>query len=276
MIKRLLFTMVFFLQINATDLEETNALHAEIALHKNPNVTLETHPVLYKMVEGSAATIKVAMPKYITIYGAEYATVDKNGVVRRNENELGAYVDLLGDLYICHEILETASYEEIDGIIAVALAEKSINKPKKLVLTGVTTFGITLLLICILNKKYELRLGSLFGEIINERDYRGRESMLEGIVFLLITPSLIITKLFSNNLQKKIDLKAAQFTNPHNIVNGLKRILRTKESYFKENVLSRIASALKLKSFFNFIFYPIRAFTLEERIGYLEKEACQV
>ena len=39
------------MQSYATDLEKTDALHNEIAHSNVCNVTLETHPILYTMVE---------------------------------------------------------------------------------------------------------------------------------------------------------------------------------------------------------------------------------
>ena len=178
-----------------------------------------------------------------------------------------------GDLHICYEVLEHATYDEINGIIALAIAEKSINKPEKIALTGFATFGTTLLLIYLLNKQYKLGLGSGIINTLNDKYFCERENFIQSIIFFLIAPSLLTTKLVSNYLQKRIDLKAAKLVTAQDIVDGLKRIFKIKESYFKENIVSRIASALKLKTIANTIFYPIRAFTFEERISYLEKEA---
>lgn len=272
--------MICTFQNNAAHNEEkTNALHHEVATHTNHNITAETHPTLYNLVEQLTIKAHVPMPRYITIYSAEYHVVSQAGVVRRRgHEEIGAHVDLLKDLYVCREILENASYDEVKGIIALALAEESINKLQKVVLTGVTTFATTIALIYLLNKKYDLHLGSFLCAVADEssrRSYRYREddSPLAALFWLVLTPSLIAAKLVSNNLQKSVDFKAAKLVSPQSIIDSLKKIVTIKDSYFKENVFSRLASALKLKTIFNTIFYPIRAFTTEERIQYLEKQA---
>jgi hypothetical protein len=102
MIKILLIIVLLLnIQCSATDLEQTNALHKEVANHKNHNVTIETHPILYKMVEDLIAKAKITMPRYITIYDAEYHVVSKSGIVQSEEKDMHGYIDFLGDLHLC-------------------------------------------------------------------------------------------------------------------------------------------------------------------------------
>lgn len=273
MIKKLvLASLLFVLQSNATDEIKTFALHHEVTTHDNYNVTVETHPTLYTMVKELATKAQVAMPRYITIYDAHYYAVSQSGILEEREHEISAYVDGWGDLYICYQILENASYDEINGILALAIAEKSINKPGKTIAAGAATFAATALLIYLANKHYDLQLGSRFlKELKYDAKYR-RNVTLNATIGLLAIPPALTAIFVSNNLQKTIDLKAAQLVGSQDIIDGLKKIVEIKERYFKENILSRIAAKLKLKELFDVLFYPVRSYTVNERVDYLKKE----
>ena len=52
--------------------ERTEALHAEAKEHKHPNLTQDSHPVLYGMVKNLTTKANIPMPRYITTHGAEY------------------------------------------------------------------------------------------------------------------------------------------------------------------------------------------------------------
>lgn len=248
----------------------TYLVRKEMATHNNPNLSLETHPTVYSMVRELAEKANVTMPKYITLYGAEYDMVARYGTVHRNVHEIKAHVDILGDLYICREILTILPYQDIEGIVAIAMAEKAINQPAKLAVTGVTTFGLTVTAVYLLNKYRKLGIGSFFNSGNCDQDLENRIVL----AFLaLITPALLTTKIHANNLQKTIDLDATELTDSQNVINGIKGLSKITDTYVKENVFSRIATALDLKKIYNTLFYPVRAFTSEERIAYLEQEA---
>jgi hypothetical protein len=91
----------------------------------------------------------------------------------------------------------------------------------------------------------------------------------------MIVPAMITTKIVGNNLQKQVDTQAADLTNPRQVIQGIKALGKLEDKYIKENFLSRIAAALKLKDICNVIFYPIRAYTPQERIQYLQALAAE-
>lgn len=213
------------------------------------------------------------MQKYITLHAAErFVVTESGGSVYRVPNDITAYVDLWRDLHICRELLTSLSYEEIEGIIALAIAEKVCNKPLKLTMTGVTTCGTTLGLTYWLNRQYKWGLGDFFKEMSKLHDCE-RKNISNFIALTIIAPIWCVGKTVANNLQKTIDLKAAELTNHQNIIAGIKGRMKVERAYFKENCLSRIASALCLNSIYNAIFYPIRSYTDEEWIEYLQNEA---
>ncbi|MCL5875177.1 MAG: hypothetical protein M1114_01765 [Candidatus Dependentiae bacterium] len=256
-----------------SSLEKTNALRQEIASCGNPNLTQETHPIIYNMVQELTAKGNVPTPRYITMFDAEYTRISEHGVAYRVVRDMKAYVDLLGDLYICHEVLANLSYEEIEGVIAIAIAEKAQNRAAKVALAGTGTFGLTLASVYGLNKQYNLQLGSTVMKSYNAYHCRqDRDDLFKAVAGLLILPSLITSIVLSNNLQKEIDLRAARLTDIRNVRNGIKALRKLKESYVKESVLSRIATMLNLKTIANTISYPIRSYSSEERIDYLDKE----
>jgi hypothetical protein len=273
MMKKTMVLLISLICINTffadNSANRTQMLHYEAISHKNPNITEKTHPVLYAMIQRLAAAADVAMPRYITLHGAECAVVDQNGIVRRASNDITAWTDGLGDMHICYELLTDLSYEEIEGIVAIALAEKKEHKPVKLLTVGALTFGATVALVCCLNHEYGLHLGSfLFSETNNPNP----EDLLKAFLCGMVIPALVATKLASNNLQKKIDFTAAQLAPISHVIDGIRARLRLERSYFKEGLLSRIAAALHLRSIYNILFYPVRAFTDEERIDYLQNK----
>lgn len=252
--------------------EKAHALRNELASHSNPNLTQETHPTIYNMVQELTTKANVPMPRYITVFNAE-CTVVYEGTSRRVVRDMEAYVDVLGDLYICYEVLANLSYEEIEGVIAIAIAEKAQNRAAKVALTSVGIFGLTLASVYGLNKHYDWELGSTIMNNYNKYHCRqDRDDLVKGVAGLLILPSVITACVLSSNLQKEIDFKAAQLTDIQSVRNGLKALRKLKESYVKESFLSRIATMLNLKTIANTVLYPIRSYTSEERIGYLEKE----
>lgn len=249
----------------------TEALHAEVSNNKNPILTRDTHPVLYAMVENLAAAAHTNMPRYISVYGAQGLFVARSGTVYTTTKHIGAWIDVAGDLHICHEILTDLPYEEVEGVIAVALAEKASNKPATLACIGAGTFAATLAGVYCLNKAYDLKLGSFLSYVFNDRYscYSAKQDTIEALCFLLILPAMLAVNITANNLQKSIDIKATEFASVQRVIDGIKGIVKLKDMYTKENMLSRIATALKLKSIYNFLFYPVRAYTEDERVDYL-------
>lgn len=248
---------------------KTLALHREATEQRQPNLTQESHPVLYEMVKNLTERANIPMPRYITAHDAEYSIVDKNGVVRRAVGNLNCWTNLLGDLYICRAILTDLSYEEAEGIIAIALAEKIKNKSEKIALIGMSSWATTLVTLYTLNKKYDLQLGSfVFGERSSLHD---KQESFEAALGWTLVPALIAGQITANNMQKQIDIKAAQLTSPNQVIQSIQALMKLEDKYIKEGFFSRIAASLKLKDIFNTLFYPIRSFTPEERMLYLEK-----
>lgn len=252
-----------------TNEEKTIALRKELIENDNPNLTKETHPTLHKILEKMTQKAGAEMPRYVTLFSTEQPKVSKDGMVRRTNLPIQAYVDALGDLYICTEILTDLSYNEIKGILAVAISEKVANRPLKLVGIGTGTFGISSALLYCANKKYNLHLGSY---IYYERDYQRRQDAIEAITGLLMIPTLITTGIVYNNLQKNIDIQATKYTKTQHVIDGIAAIERIKDRYYKEGIFSRIADMLNIKQVARTIFYPVRSFTTAERIEYLKNE----
>jgi hypothetical protein len=249
--------------------ERTDALHSEIAAYNSPNLTAETHPTFYEMVQQLVTKAQVPMPRYITTFNAEYAVVSPDtGVIYREVHDLNAYVTILGDLYICRELVLDLSYEEIEGVVALALAEKKMGKPTKLACIAAGTVAATVASLYCLNKQYEWRLGSLF---FGDDYYHRRGNGAEVLMGLCIVPPIITTKIFANHMQRQIDINAAQITDARHVIDAIKGICKVTDAYVQEGLLSRIADRLHLKRVWNTVFYPIRAFTPEERIAYLEQ-----
>jgi hypothetical protein len=247
----------------------TEALHFEASSHENPNLTEETHPILYAMVQDLTAAAHIDMPRYITVHGAKKLFVTRNGIAYKRAQNITAWVDIMGDLHICREILTNLSHEEVKGIVAVAIAQKAKNIPAKLAVVGVSSVVGTIALLYFLNKTYNVNPCSpLYPP--HEPYYHAQEDREEALAFLILAPTLLAMKITSNLLQKSIDIKATQLTNPHHVIGGIKGLCKLEETYIKEGFFSRIASALKLKAIYNIVFYPIRAFTPEERVCYLE------
>ena len=258
-----------------TSSERTDALRSEIVAHNNPNCTAETHPTFYGMVQELVTKAQVPMPRYITMFNAEYAVVSPDtGVVYRETRDMNAYVTLLGDLYICRELVLDLSYEEIEGVVALALAEKKIGKSKKLACIAAGTVAATAASLYCLNNYYEWGLGRLFSrDDCYSRSYHmhRRRHGAELLVGICIVPPIITTTIFANHLQKQIDIDATQITDVQRVIGAIKGISKVTDAYVQEGILSRIADRLYLKRVWNTVFYPIRAFTPEERIAYLEQ-----
>lgn len=257
--------------------DKTAAMHSEAAGSQHPNLTQDSHPVLYAMVKNLTEKANIPMPRYITAHDAE-VTLVTNGVVHKTAvGNIGCWADLLGDLHICRAILTDLSYKEVEGIIAVALAGKATNKSAKIALVGVGSYAATIAALYLLNNKYDLKLGSfVFGDQYPYRSsFHDRNKSVEGFFYLTLVPALITAKIAANNLQKQGDLKAAELTNPKQVIQGIQALIKLEDKYIKEDFFSRIAAALKLKDIFNVIFYPIRAYTPQERIAYLEGLAAE-
>lgn len=243
-------------------------LHSEIAQQTTKHVTQEAQPILYNLVKKLCSKAGVTMPRYISIFTTAYNVVDKYGTVQTANQPINAYVDALGDLYICRELLTDLSYNQIKGILAVAIAEKAENRPVQTAALGFGVFGLTAGSVIYANKKYQLNLGSFMFE--RHRSCR-EENGFDSARAVMMAPSLITCSIFYNHLQKKIDLKAAQLTKPQHVIDGITAIEKIQDAYYKEDIFSRAAAALHLTSIANTLLYPVRAYTSAERIAYLEK-----
>ncbi|MFI5333025.1 MAG: hypothetical protein ACHQVS_02900 [Candidatus Babeliales bacterium] len=274
-----LLILLFIAPLHAGSfLDKTAAMHSEAREYQHPNLTQDSHPVLYGMIKNLTEKANIPMPRYISAHEAEYSVVSDSGVIYKTAaGTIGCWANLLGDLHICREILVDLTYEEVEGIIAVALAEKVTSKSAKVALIGVSSFAATIATLYVLNKQYNLDLSTfIFGDQRNYRSsLRDRQGSFEGFVHLTLLPALLTTKIAANNLQKQVDLQAACLTNPRQVIQGIQALIKLEDKYIKEDFLSRVAVALKLKAIFNVLFYPIRAFTPEERVQYLEVLAAE-
>ena len=116
-------------------------------------------------------------------------------------------------MHICHEILTDLSYEEVEGIIAVALAEKVTNKSTKLALIGVSSFTATVTAVYLLSKHYKFSVSEfIFGSHRYRSSIRDRQDSFESSIWLMLMPALLTVKVASNNVQKQVDIQAAQLT----------------------------------------------------------------
>ena len=253
--------------------EKTDAIRVEIGTHQNPNFTQETHPTVYEMVRELAEKANVEMPRYISMFNAEYAVVPRDGgVVTKGVHTMHAYVDVLGDLYICRELLMKLSYEELQGVIALALAEKNINTPLKLTYVFAGTLGLTIAAAYCLNKYYD---GKILGYFMsNKTDYyhrtfEGRRTESKLVAAILVGPAVWTTNVSAHYFQKHVDINAAKIVDASCVISAIKGIDKVTDTYVKEGFFSRIAGKLKLKELCNYILYPIRGYTSEERIAYL-------
>ena len=256
-----------------------NPLHNEVASGSaQENITKETHPSLYDMVQRIATAASISMPRYIRLFTAKETKMyhdghGYNGTMYTVFKNFESYVNVMGDLYICYEVFMNSSYNEIESIITLAMVEKANNKPLKLIATGAGTLATVLTCLYCFNKNNELRLG----ELLFPRDRfsycaRDRESRIETfIAIFMVLPICITTRLVANYFQKKTDLEAAKLTTADHISEAILRIEKVKEKYTQEGTISRIMSALKLKTAWNTLSYPFRAFTPEERVSYLQE-----
>ena len=257
-----------------------DVLHNEVAYGSQGNISKETHPALYGMIQRIATAASVSMPRYIKLFTAKQTETHYNkythtGTMYTVFKSFESYVDVMGDLYICYEFFMNASYNEIEGTIALAIAEKAINKPLKLIATGTGTLATVLTCLYCFNKKYELHLGELFFPRARDCFFyytRDRKDRIETfITIFMVLPICVTTRLAANYYQKKTDLEAAKLTTANHISEAILRIEKVKEKFTKENAISRIMTALKLKEAWNTLSYPIRAFTPEERVSYLQQ-----
>ena len=101
----------------------TQAIKDEFKGHTNTNITEDTHPTLYSMVKRLTEKSGVPMPRYISIYNSAYTKVLNNGVAVQERAKICAYMNFLGDLCIYKELLNDLSYDDLEGCIALAIAE---------------------------------------------------------------------------------------------------------------------------------------------------------
>ena len=239
--------------IGGSNAEKTDLLRAEVAAHKNPHIAQETHPTLYALVQELSSKAGITMPEYITLYDIFYAVLCKEtGTIHSVAHNISGTTDIMGDIYLCSELFETLSYDEIRSAIALVVAEKALHKKIKAIKVGIGSY---------------LTLFALSQAITKEKSDRGI------IAVMSIFPALLAAHTYAQNMQKSIDLKAAELVGIQNIINCLKKLNKVQLTYSKENVLSRLFSETIVGKTYNAVFYPIRPYRLEERIRYLQKIA---
>lgn len=269
---------VFFMMIKISMLgaqeEITAILHNEIDSHSlHANVTQETHPALYYLIEQIAEKFFIPMPRYIKFFTAQQKEIFYNkytctGTTYTVFNNFESYIDIMGDLYLCYEVFIDSSCEEIISIIALALAEKSTNKQSKLLTTGISTLATTFASLCYFNnlKNFAFPLSHSYHRTKEEReDVVGRLLLIFGL------PAIITHQLAKNYCQKQIDLEAAKLMDVKNISNAILQVKKVKEKYTQESYLSRIMTAFKVRIVLDALIYPFRSLTPEERIQHLQQ-----
>ena len=248
-------------------------MRQEVITRNNPNITEHTHPTLYNLVKELAEKAQIAMPRYISLYDGEYTWVDENGNTHKGMHDIGASVDVLGDMYLCKKIILNLPYKTVEGIVACAIAEKALNVRVKTAGVGFGIWGAALSYAIANDVKlgsvpFETRVGGRYVSVAHR-------STMEVAFPLSIMFAILAAKVYSNNVQKDVDLKAMKLTDAQNVVDGIKGASQATEAYVKENIFSRLTPEI-LKQAWRIVFYPIRAYTPEERIAYVEQAAaCQ-
>lgn len=247
--------------------DKKSAWIREMATNKNPHISAQTHPTLYATVENLVEKTGAAKPRYISLFNAEYTRV-RDGYTEQGVHEINAYVDVLGDLHICSELLTNLSSEEVEVLITRALVERTESKPAILFGTAAVTYIVAFIgLYTLMSKAWNVNTGYHYSHM----HWRDRDDFYKVLITLPAIPAAWATKIVANNLEKQTDITTATITSPELVINGIQGQDRVTEIYDKQNFFARIADALKLREIRNFIFYPIRAYTTEERVAYLSK-----
>lgn len=249
---------------------EKSTIRSEVLKHLNHNITQKTHPILYSTIEDLARKANTSMPTYITLYRTDYSFVDNTtGIIRRKNYAMAASVDIVGDLYICYETLIDLSDEEIIGILALAMSERAFKKHLKMFVVGALTSALTVGEIFALNKFDAKKFGEFWDHYVGvtKKDPEAHIAMTG----LLAAPTLATIFVYSNYIQKQIDLLAAQITTPETIIKAITALEKITETYMKKSLFRRFTRFTKLDTVYENLFYPVRGYTNEERIAYLKK-----
>jgi len=246
------------------DLSALN-LRQEILTHDNAHTTPETHPTLWALVEKLSEAANTNTPRYITLYESH---MEKSPHLKEAVSTIDAWTDLLGDLYICREILHDLSFEEVEGILAIAISEKAINKPAKSLVRGLGTWAVTSLAsICVFSSW--IAAGDTY--MTHRHFERASGSFERGLLlcYASLIPTLLVTIIGNNNLQKQADIKAAGLVGAQNVICGITGIEKFEKTCIKENSFDRLMAKMKLKGITDFVFYHLRSYTPDERVAYL-------
>jgi hypothetical protein len=237
-----------------TNGELTQALHQEAAARKNPIITEHTHPIFYTMVKRLSETASLTMPRTIKLHDAQLIGVSTSGYVVKAVGKIGAWMDVAGDLFICKEILTELSYEEVESVVLVALARKEPAINSRIGSIAAATFFATAGLMCFKWRSF----------VFSDADFMARFAV---VLLPSIFCSSIAMGIAENYAQKDIDRKAAQLLSSQRIIEGIQARTRLEETYIDTKANAG------LSKFFERLFYPVRACTDDERIGYLSS-AC--
>jgi hypothetical protein len=233
-----------------TNVDLTQALHHEAETRKNPIITEYTHPIFYTMVKRHSKTASLTMPRTLKVHDAQLTGVSNSGYVVKAVGKIGAWMDVAGDLFICKAILTELSYEEVESVVLVAFARKEKTIDSKIGSIAAATFLATAASVCFKWRSF----------IFSDADFMARFA----VVFLpSIFCSSIAMGIAENYAQKDIDHKAAQHLSSQRIIEGIQAWTCLEETYVDTK-----ANA-SLSKFFEKLFYPVRAYTDAERIGYL-------
>lgn len=253
--------------LSSDGLGTIDAIRQEIATHNNPIATKDTHPALWVLVEKISQAAEVSIPKYITLHEAQPVLVVNNNNVSLEEPNVTAWSNVLGDLYICKEILMTLSQEEVEGIIALAISERKMNRPVKIGGTFFLTWA-GVLAAMYASKEYVSWERFFFGD--HNSGQGARLDNFNELMGWTTLPAGLISYLVSVNLQKQVDLKATDIVGVENVIKGIEGLDKLEKTYIQENFLTRVLTMLQLKDMCQYVSYPIRSFTPEERVSYLK------
>ncbi|MGB8467515.1 MAG: hypothetical protein WCE21_00775 [Candidatus Babeliales bacterium] len=281
----------------ASEDAKTIALHAEITAQDGDEVivTDKTAPTLCNLIREVAQELSVKMPRYIKLYNFEYYYAYTHGTtnngfynstttMHKGYRTVGAATMMFGDIQICKQLIAGLSYNEIRGVIAVALAAEVPGIMGKEAAAGLLVVALTAWWSYDVYKTY----GKTVFPPANRTHYSNTDTGEFAYNMENITATLYRTVLFgefgmlatlisaaiAGNLiykytQKKIDLAAARAIGKEAVVSGIEGVEKVKESLFEEGVFSRMLKDMRLKSFIDRLTYPVRAYTPEERIAYV-------
>lgn len=214
--------------------ELTQALHVETISLKSSPLKKETCPILFALLSRLTEAADVAMPQRISVHNAEYTKVDKKtGIIEKRISYIRTYLDIFGDLVIYREIFDNCSYQEFEGILAIAIAEKANDKTTKQILAGVGTVAATVLVGLGLKKYSHFSLA--YHQVIG------------GGIHFGFYPAWLVSAAVGRCVQKTSTINALTLTNPAYVRDGVKALSRIREMYYRPTTVEKAFALLDLR-----------------------------